>query len=283
MATAAPGILLQGPTGTGKTWGAASLVEAGVDTRFLMLEPFADVLMSFEQARGLTPCNKTPVGEPALHYKTIVASASNWDTFIQNATTIQQMNYEGLSKLKGGMNKTDYGQFIEVLKSLANYTCDRCGKNFGAIDDWGPDTGLVIDGLSSLSVMAMDLVVGAKPTKAQGEWGVAMDNLERLIQKLSFDTRCWFILLAHIEREVDEVNGGVKLMTSTIGRKLSPKIPRFFHEVILTRQLGTDYQWSTADPQVDLKHKFLPLSDKLPPSMKPLVEAWLKLTAEQGG
>lgn len=281
MAIAAPGILLQGPVGTGKTFGAASLVEAGIDTRFLMLEPFADVLLKFEQDRGIPPCTE-PGDGARLHYRVISPANQGWDVMLKNAQTIQTMNFEALSKLKAGLNNNEYGQFVDVLKSLSNYTCDRCGQSFGPVDNWGTDTGLVVDGMSSLATMAMDLVVGAKPTKAMGEWGVAMDNLERLVQKLATDLRCWFILLAHIEREVDEVNGGIKLMTSTLGKKLAPRIPRFFHEVILAQRTGEEFSWSNADPAVDLKNKLLPLNGKLPASMVPLVEAWKDMARQQG-
>ena len=278
MDLAAPGILLEGPVGTGKTWGACTLAQAGIETSVLMLEPFADVLLAWEQHAELAPCTEGGL----LHYSVVSPGGIDWDTMIKNASIIQSSSYETLSKMKAGVNKQSYGQFGEVLKHLSNFTCQRCGKVLGPVDSWSPDRALVVDGMSSLSTMAMDLVVGAKPTKSMGEWGVAMDNLERLVQKLATDLSCWFVLIAHLERETDEVSGGVKLMTSTLGRKLSPRIPRYFHEVIMTRRQGEEFTWTNTDPTADLKNKLLPLADKLPASFVPMVETWRSMAADQG-
>jgi hypothetical protein len=276
MAYKAPGILLEGPTGSGKTTSACTLARANISTRFILTEPFADVIAKYESDHGLKPCTDGGL----LHYHEIPVASGDFATMIKNAQLINSMNFETLSKLKSGMNKDTYGQFINLLETLSNYTCQRCNENFGAVDDWTTDTALVLDGLSGLSQMAMDLVVGAKPTKAVGEWGVAMDNLERLINKLATDLTCWFVLLAHIERETDEITGGLKLMTSTLGRKLAPRIPRYFHEVILCVHNGREYNWSTTEVNVDLKHKLLPMSDKLEASFVPLVTKWKQITRQ---
>jgi len=132
----------------------------------------------------------------------------------------------------------------------------------------------VVDSLSGLNIMAMTLVVGSKPTKAMSDWGVAMDNLEKLLQKLCTDTKCHFVLTAHLERETDEVSGGIQLMASTLGRKLAPKIPRFFDDVICCQRNGSEFTWSTAALNVDLKARNLPIGDRLEPSFVPLIKHW---------
>jgi hypothetical protein len=106
------------------------------------------------------------------------------------------------------------------------------------------------------------------------DWGIAIDNLERLITKLVVDTRCFFVLTAHLERETDEVTGGTQLMASTLGRKLAPKIPRWFDDVIHCRREGDKFIWSTDTMNVDLKARNLPLSGLLSPSFQQIVQAW---------
>jgi hypothetical protein len=53
-------------------------------------------------------------------------------------------------------------------------------------------------------------------------------------------------MISHIEREIDEVLGGSKVMASTLGRKLAPKLPRYFSDVILAEKTGAKFSWSTA-------------------------------------
>jgi hypothetical protein len=78
---------------------------------------------------------------------------------------------------------------------------------------------------------------------------------------------------------------------STLGRKLAPKIPRYFSEVVLaTRTLKSGveplFTWATVDLKADLKNRVLPASTSLKPDYAPVVEAYrkrLKLIATSQG
>ena len=252
-------VLLEGPTGTGKTFSLRTLIEAGVTPFCIFTEPGYEVLEDI-------PADK-------CHWKYIPPASVGWDSLLESAQKINQMTYDSLSKL-GGVNKQHYKQFMEVITNLHNFTCDRTGEEFGDVSTWGPDRAIVIDGLSGLSQMAMDLVVGSKPTKAMPDWMMAQDNLQRLLDKLSNDTNCHFILIAHIEPEKDEVTGGTQLMASTLGRKLAPKLPRNFSDVVLARREESKFYWSTTNARADLKARNLPLSDTIEPSFKLMHEKW---------
>jgi hypothetical protein len=132
----------------------------------------------------------------------------------------------------------------------------------------------VLDSLSGLNLMAMNLVVGAKPTKSQGDWGIAMDNEERLIQKLSCDLHCHFVLTTHLDREMDEQLGQVSLMASALGRKMAPKLPRWFSDVVLARVTGGKFYWSTTTAGIDLKARNFDLTDTLQPDIAPALATW---------
>jgi hypothetical protein len=106
------------------------------------------------------------------------------------------------------------------------------------------------------------------------DWMVSQNNLAGFINKLCADLDCHFVLTGHIEREKDEVDGSIKLMASTLGQKLAPKLPRYFDEVILAKHIGDDFLWSTSESNTDLKARMLPIANKLPPSFVPLIEAW---------
>jgi hypothetical protein len=106
-----------------------------------------------------------------------------------------------------------------------------------------------------------------------------MQLVENLSSKLCTDTRCHHVLIGHTERETDEVMGGSKIMAATLGKKLAPKLPRFFSDVVMAEKVGVKYTWSTAAIGADLKARNLPTAEGLAPDFGPIIENWKK----QGG
>lgn len=256
-----PAVLLMGETGAGKTYAARTLVEAGLEVFVLFTEPSMEVLADLPADR--------------LHWAYIPPANPDWATLLDGAKKVNTLTYEAISRLPG-INKTKYAQFLEVYARLADFKCDRTGETYGPVDAFGPNRALIIDSLSGLNIMALDLVVGSNPVRTQGEWGVAMDNLERLINKCTTGLHCPFVLTAHLEREVDEVAGGTRVMAAALGRKLAPRLPRFFSDVILAKRDGANFYWSTTAANTALKARNVGLGDKLPPTFKPLIENWRK-------
>ena len=103
---------------------------------------------------------------------------------------------------------------------------------------------------------------------------IVIDNLQRLISKLCLSCQCHFVLIGHIEPERDETTGRVVNMVSTLGRKLAPKIPNNFSDVILSKRSGSQFTWSTADGGTDLKARNLPISENITPSFAIPVSNW---------
>lgn len=256
-----PGVkeLLVGATGTGKTTAIRTLVEAGLEVFVIFTEPGMEVLADI-------PADK-------LHWKYIPPAAASWDDMLDSAKKINTMSFKSLADLSD-INKSKYREFWDLLTTLSNFKCDRTGQTYGDVSTWDQSRVLVVDSLSGLNIMAMNMVTGSKPVKSMADWGVAIDNLERLLIKLCVDTMCHFVLTAHLEKETDEMTGGTSLMAATLGRKLAPKLPRFFSDVIHVKREGTQFLWSTASMNVDLKARNLPLSDKLQPSFGPVIANW---------
>jgi hypothetical protein len=259
-----PTVLLAGGIGTGKTHALRTIVEAGLELFVIQTEP-AEVL------------DDLPLDKYHRHY--VAPARIPWNTMLDNADKINKLSFKELSQLTG-MNNAAYRQWYEVVENCNNFKCDRCGKAFGDVMTWGFDRAIVIDGLSGLSTMALNLGTGALPTRTEGEWGVAMDNLQRFIEQMVYGTKCLFVLCAHLEREPNQITQGTNITVSTLGRKLAPKVPRPFSDVIHTIRRGTEFKWSTITPEMELKARNVPWSDNLPASFVPLIETWRKRQAK---
>jgi hypothetical protein len=251
-------VLLVGPSGTGKTRSLRTLAEHR-KTLIIATEPGVENIMGAPSKEGDL--------HGKAHWRYIAPAAASWERLLDNATKINSFSMDVLQKMQG-MGKSDYQQFMEMLNSCANFKCDVCNQEFGPIDDLGEEFAVAVDGLSGISIMGMNLVTGAKPIKTQPEWGCAMDNIENIIIKWTTGLNCSFVLTAHLEREIDEVSGGTTKTVSTLGRKLAPKIPRFFDEVVLAVREGKTFSWSTAELNTDLKARILPLGDGLRPDFE---------------
>jgi len=266
-----PRVLLLGGPGSGKTYSLSTLLEAGLEVFVIITEPVGlDTLIDVVTAK------KLPIAK--LHWHSITPSRPGFDSLKDMAKKVAMMDYEAVSKLRPASNRT-HAQWIKVLECLSNFTCQRDGKSYGPVDQFSSDRVVVVDSLSGLNVMAMDITIGDKPTAHQGEWGIAMQQLEKLILALTSIPSCPFVLTAHTEREVNEITGVTQVMASALGRKLAPKLPRFFSEVVLAYREGEQFWWSTTATGVDLKNRALPLNAKLQPSFVPIFEVYRKRLA----
>lgn len=85
-------------------------------------------------------------------------------------------------------------------------------------------------------------------------------------------------MTAHVEKENDDISGIRRLMVSTIGAKLAPKVPSQFSEFIrATRQMDNNgkatFVWSTLDNSMELKNRALPIGTVLPATFRPIYDA----------
>jgi hypothetical protein len=249
--------LVMGPVGTGKTTSLETIPQAKHPLFVLSTEPGIANILSHDMR--------------LCHWCYVPPAAEDWDTLRTNAVTANTMTMDQLQK-QNPPNRNRYRQFVEVLDACANFKCDVCGETFGPVDDLPQGSVFALDGLSGLSKMSMDLINGGKLIATQPEWGAAMGNLERFIGKCTSDLTPSFVLISHVDRESDELTLGTKLMVSTLGRKLAPRIPKFFDECVFAVRKGNKFLWSTTEPGVDLKVRRLPFSDALAPNFAPLLD-----------
>lgn len=259
-------VLLMGPAGTGKTYSLGTLADAGVEIFYLGLEPGLESLRAYWTDKGKeVPAN--------VHWHTMEAPKASFKEMMAAATNINTMNLETLSKMQDP-NRSKHNQFIQMLEVLNDFPDDRTGEKFGCVDTWDCGRALVVDGMAGLARAAMSLVVGGKPVRNQADWGIAQDQVEKIVRMWTDNCRCHFVLIAHVEREQDAILGGIKLMVSTLGKALAPKLPPMFSDVILTERSGANWTWNTGSALADVKTRNLPVQEKLPADFEPIVKKW---------
>lgn len=261
-------VLLMGPAGTGKTRSIGSLVDAdpGLKVHVLFLEAGGESLLGYWKDVG------KPI-PPNLSYQTIAAPKASFKEMVENAKLINMLSLEALAKMQDP-NRSKHNRFVSLVEALNEPVDERTGKKLSSVDSWGTDRVLVIDGMTGIGLAAMSLVIGGKPVRSQSDWGIAQDQVEKLLRNLADGCRCHFVLLSHVEREVDQVLGGTKLFVSTLGKALTPKIAPMFSDVALTVREGTKWSWDTSNPMADVKGRNLPFKAGLDPSFKQIVDKW---------
>jgi len=274
MSIQPPSVLLMGASGSGKTYSLHTLIEAGLEVFLFVTEPHG-----LETLLDVVAAKKLPLEK--LHWRYIQPARPGFETQQKLGELISMSNQATLSSMPPTQRVG--AAWIELLKSFNKFVDEKDGKDYGPVNLFGPDRAIVVDSLSGISSMAMDVTIGDKVTAGPGEWGIAMRALDKFILTCTSDLKCFFIMTAHTEKEVDELTGGTKTMVSTLGKKLAPSIPKYFSEVVLSDSETTGdirrHLWSTNTPNVVLKNRSLPIGSKLEPSFKPIVEAFNKRLA----
>ncbi len=271
MKLSSPAILCLGEPGNGKTYAVATLLKhPQVEKLFYLFtdpggdESLVDALQHYE----------VPIDNVHWHY--VSPASQGWDTMQELVSKINMMNYESLAGLKAGIDKSGHRQFFELIEVLANFSCDRTGESFGASDEW-PDTyAVVFDSLTGLNKLARDTTVGAKPVMHQGEWGTAMELERNFITKFVSGIKGPRVMIGHLSKTMDEMQGRMTMQVSLLGNKLAPDIPHLFSDVVYAYREGKDFYWRTFDDRIALKSRNLPVSEKLPPDYRPLLDRWLQ-------
>lgn len=257
-------VLLMGPTKTGKTTALKSLRKVeGLEIFALFTEPRYDVL----EKEFLD----------SIHWRYIPPGNTDWKVLLNTAQQVNLLSNEALQKIQG-VEQQRLNQFLQIISQCNNFI-DQNGKEWGDIAKWGTNRVFITDGLTGINKMSRFNAVGMKPILSQPDWGVAMNTVQMWVDTVCTSTRCHFILLAHVDMEIDEVLGGRKVMVSTLGRKLAPLLPVNFSDVILSVKEGTNFYWDTASIAADVGSANLPLKAKQDPDFAPIFKRW----RERGG
>lgn len=265
-----PKILLMGAPGSGKTYSIASLVEAGLEVFVIFTEQGRESLLEGMRAKGL-PKDK-------VHWASVAPGSPGFAALLKVAKDI---NTKTQSELQGakGVSEKQYQQMIDLIGLCHNFV-DQHGVEFGDVTTWDNKRVLVVDGLSGLNIMAMDLVVGAKPIKTIADWGIAMDAEMRFIHQCVNSLICTFVLVAHLEINRDEVDGRMYKFPALLGNKNSYSFGKHFSDVILCQADGKKRYWDTIAKDMQLKTRNLPEATGQAPDFVPLIKTWSERYAD---
>jgi len=265
LAIGGPKILLLGDSGCGKTHAIRLLLEAGLK----------HVHVLFTE-RGMSAVSDIPADKLSWHY--IKPAVPAWKTQQAALKRVNTLSFKAQCEAEP-TDKREHGQFLEVYDTMMNFVDDRTGKSYGPVEEFDSDVAFFCDGLTGISLMAMKLVTGSKMSKSPGDYQVAQQSIEDYIIACTNSLMCTVVLTSHLEREVNELTGGTTLMPSTLGRKLAPKLNRWFDDVIHVEREGASWFWSTKTANMALKSRLLGVKDKMAPSFVQLFDKWKK----QGG
>ena len=274
-----PKVLLEGPSGTGKTYSIGKLVDwaatKNISVFVLFTENGLETLLGYWNDAG------KPIPEN-LHWHSTLTKPLGLAGLMDAADKVGKLSYESITKMvdanRGGENNAFYG----ILKACSDFPSDRTGAKFGPIDKFGTDKIFVIDSLSELANAAMKMVIGSKPTAAPPDYGVAQNNLMNFLRLCTQGLRCTFVLTAHVDRQTDEITGGIKLMTKAVGKAMANDIPQLFSDVIYAVREGTSFYWDTAAGNVDVKTRNLPIAAKQPPEFSRIMDKWTSRVSSIG-
>jgi hypothetical protein len=267
-----PKILIEGPAGTGKTHALGTLVDwaaaNGKEVFVLFVENGLETLLGYYTDRGL------PIPD-ALHYHSTLTKPISLASLMKAADNAGKLSYESLTKMADPNRGGDNNAFFKILTACSDFPDDRTGKKFGPVDSWGMEKVFAIDSLSELANAAFKMIVGNKPTASMPDYGVSQNNLLNFLRLCTQGMPGIFAMTAHVTRETDEITGGVKLMTKSIGKALASEIPPLFSDVIYTVREGTNFYWDTAATNVDLKSRNLPIASKQRPDFGTILGKWV--------
>lgn len=228
-------ILCLGDSGAGKSGGLASLAEAGYNLRIVDVDNGLDILRDY-------------LTNPISPYKKDAAARVEYETLTD---TMRQQGGR-LIPVKASV----WQRTVNLLDDWK--TAGPPAVNFGNISTWSEKDVLVIDSLSFLAdhalkfMLSLNMRLGQKPH--QSDWGDAQLLISGLLEKLYDESvKCNVVVNCHI-KYMEDANGITKCFPESVGKALSPKIGRYFNNVVLFKTSGSTRKIITkSTPQLELK------------------------------
>lgn len=225
-------LLVLGDSGAGKTGALASLAAAGYNLRILDVDNGLDILKSYLTSSGsIYPKDAAP----RVEFETVT---------------------DEMRQVAGKLIPVKATAWQRSIGLLDNWSTETV--KLGNISTWGSKDVLVIDTLSILAnqalkfILSLNMRLGQRPH--QSDWGEAQQLVEGLLEKLYDNAvKCNVVVNCHI-KYIEDVNGINKAFPESVGKVLSPKIGRYFNNVVLAKTVGNAHKIITvSSAQLELK------------------------------
>ncbi len=206
-------LLLIGDSGTGKTGALASLVQAGYELVILDFDNGLDILVN------------------VLRFQ---PNAGELLSRVRFETVTDRMKAVGGLMIPDGVPQA----FSKAMNLLTNWkTTD---EDLGPVSSWNENRVLVIDSLTFMSDAAYrftEVTSGSKDGRMV--FFEAQKKIENCLGLLySPLIKCNVIVIAHIAF-IETDNNLTKGYPATVGKALSPKVPRYFNAMLQVKRKGT--------------------------------------------
>lgn len=282
-----PKILLEGDSGAGKTYALGTIVDwaeaNGYKVRVLFTENGLETLLGYWRDPPLGT-NGQPIRAPrpipdCLAWYVFKDQPFDIKTLKAAANKVGILSYEALTK-SIDPDRAAHNSYEKLLGVMADFVDDRTGEKLGNIGEWDNKVIFAIDSLTELAIICMKMVIGNKPTAAPPDFGVGQNNLINLLRYLTQGFDPTVVITAHLQRQTNELTGGVSLMVKAIGKALGDDIPQLFSEVLYAKREGSEWFWDTAAIGVTTKTRYLPISAKIQPNLGRVMDGWVKRRKE---
>lgn len=258
--------LLMGGSGTGKTHSARTLLKA-----LRAVRADAKILAIFTEPRWQPLSHITC--EEGLHIAYHPPTTGGWEAMIKRSEDLTKLPWDAMTK-KNDPKKSQYTGFLQLLGTCNDFKCMRCGESFGNVTEQKEDDAIWFDGLSGLNALCMQMVCGGAVTRSQPQWGAAMESEMQFLNQMCYDSKSWFVMVGHLDKSMDEVNGGQIITPKALGSKNGGQVALNFDDVILVERNGAKFSWTNFSKNVDTKPGWLKIGDDLSPDFSPMVKAW---------
>lgn len=232
--------LVVADSGSGKTGSLASLIDAGFNLRFLDFDNGLSVLKGY--VKDLSKLKN-------VHYV---------DQLVDD--------YQLVGGRIGVKTANAFQRAMDALERGGEKYWGASGAHIGPVSSWTSRDVLVVDSLTFLgrSCLLMVMQANGKGMAAPEiqHYGTAMENVEKMLGYIKSPkiTPCHVIVNTHLTKD----EGSARMLPEALGSKLSPKVPRYFDNMISLSLTNGERTFKTKkDGMLSLKTA-VPLPDTLP-------------------
>lgn len=273
---AGPNVLLNGESGTGKTYSLGTLVDwaasNGYEVFYFDIENSLETLLGYWRDKGL----EVPA---CLHWHQLKTTPVSLAQMVTAAKDTGELSYELLTK-RQDPNRGQNNPFHKILAAMSDFKDDRTGKSYGPVDKFDTKKIFILDSFTELSNAAAKMQIGSRSTMAPPDYGVAQNHLMNFVRLCTQGMSCTFVMTSHPARDKDEITGAVKTTIKTVGTAIQAEIPPLFSDVIYAMREAAKFTWSTAEYGVVAKTRYLGYKANIEPNFGQIMELWKKRGAK---